>query len=397
MTMRLLIPLTVGCAILMGCSSRYERSFTLNSGEHDLINAPVYVDLEDSKLYVNGRFCLRTQDDEVPVQVENLDEARQRIWWIANAEAGQTINYELRSNGQCHTGEYTWEQVGKHSRQLTFGGRPVIQYEHPVFDPDDIEGTKKPFHHVFEPSGDQLITKGPGGLYPHHRGIFYGYNHVYINGERIDIWHARNGERSEHIEVIREYAGTVMGGHEVKIHWKDMEGNPFIEEIREVRVFKPQDGETLIDFHSTMTAVKGPVRLEGDRQHAGVQFRASQYVAENRENSKFIRPPALSHLSGTKEIDGDDIYDLPWNAMHFMIDDKPFTVVYMSHPSNPSGAEMSERLYGRFGEFFPYHLTKDNPLVVHYRFLVIEGPEPSPETLDKRYQAYTGPVMVARN
>ena len=58
-------------------------------------------------------------------------------------------------------------------------------------------------------------------------------------------------------------------------------------------------------------------------------------------------------IDPAEEIEGEDIYDLPWNAMHFMIDEKPFTVSYLSHPSNPDNVAMSERLYGRFGEFFP--------------------------------------------
>ena len=80
--------------------------------------------------------------------------------------------------------------------------------------------------------------------------------------------------------------------------------------------------------------------------------------------------------------------------MSFRIKEKPFTVVYMSHPGNPDNAEMSERLYGRFGEFFPYYLTVDNPLVVNYRFWIIAGKEPSPEAIDLRYQAYKNPAVI---
>jgi hypothetical protein len=393
--MKQFIFMTLACGLFIGCgSNEHERDFEVSSGDHPLINSPVYVDLENSNFDENVSICLHSEHEVVPGQIENLEGSKQRIWWIANIDARKSVSYRLRLNSECHSDKYTWEQVNDHSSRLSFGNQPVIQYEHPVFDPDDIEGTRKPFHHIFEPTGNQLITKGKGGLYPHHRGIFYGYNHIYINGDRIDIWHANHGERSEHAEVIREYAGPVMGGHEVKIYWKDHDGKPFIEEMRDVRVFRQANGETLIDFHSTMRAIDGPVRLEGDRQHAGVQFRAAQSVAENREHSKFIRPSALSHVSPTKEIDGEDMYDLPWNAMHFRIGEKPVTVAYMSHPENPGKAEMSERLYGRFGEFFPYHLTKDNPLVVNYRFLIIEGQEPSIELLDRRYRNYADPAVI---
>jgi hypothetical protein len=64
----------------------------------------------------------------------------------------------------------------------------------------------------------------------------------------------------------------------------------------------------------------------------------------------------------------------------------------MSHPSNPENAEMSERLYGRFGEFFPYRLTVEDSLTVKYRFWVTEGKVPSLERIDLRYHAFANPA-----
>ncbi len=375
-----------------GCNPpEYEMLLQVEAGDHYHINAPVYVELDSIAFDEDASICLTYDGVTVPGQSEIFDGNRQRIWWIVNLEPGESAVYGVTLGDECYSEEYAWERVDDNSTRLLFNGNPVIQYEHPVFDPDDIDGTRKPFHHVFEPSGDDLITKGPGGLYSHHRGIFYGYNHVYINDEQIDIWHANNGERSEHAEIIREFSGPVMGGHEVKILWKDHDGEPFIEETRIIRTYRQGQGESLIDFYSILRAIDGPVRLEGDRQHAGVQFRADQYVADNSEQTKFIRPEAWSHVDPRQEIDGADMYDLPWNAMHFRINEDPFTVSYMSHPANPDEAEMSERLYGRFGEFFPYELDVNNPLTVNYRFWISEGEEPSVDQLDIRYQGFAFP------
>ncbi len=382
-------------SLIIGLSAcappEYEMLLQVEAGNHYHINTPVYVELENREFDENASICLHRGALVVPGQIENIGDSRQRIWWIVNLEPGETVSYGLTVGEECYSDEYSWEQVDSYSTRLLFNGNPVIQYEHPVFDPDDIEETKKPFHHVFEPAGDGFITKGPGGRFSHHRGIFYGYNHIYINDERIDIWHARDGERSEHAEVIREFSGPVMGGHEVRILWKDHDGEPFIEERRIIRSYKQPSGETLIDFYSVLHATDGPVRLEGDRQHAGVQFRAAQYVADNSEYTTFIRPEALSHVDPREEIEGADMYDLPWNAMNFRINEKTFTVSYMSHPSNPDNAEMSERLYGRFGEFFPYLIDESNPLEVNYRFWISEGVAPSVEQLDIRYQGFAYP------
>jgi hypothetical protein len=395
--MRVLTCLFLLSMIFHGCGQRdFEMHFDVHAGDYPMVDAPVYAILEPNAFEEGAMICLHSDNEIVPGQMEDMGDSGQRLWWVVNLEPGETATYRLQLSDECYPGEFEWEQIAEHSTRLFFNDQPVIQYEHPAFDYDDIEGTKKPFHHVFEPTGEQLITKGGGGLYPHHRGIFFGYNHVYLNDdERVDIWHARDGERSEHIEVVREYGGPVMGGHEVVIHWKDREGTPFIEETRKIRVFSQVFGSSLIDFHSTLRAVNAPIRLEGDRQHAGVQFRAAQYVADNRDDSRFIRPADWSHVDGTREIEGEDMYDLPWNAMHFGINGKLFTVAYMSHPANPPYAEMSERLYGRFGEFFPYLVTAENPLEVNYRFWITEGEAPSIDEIDFRYQVYATPPIVA--
>ncbi len=395
--MRQILVLFYVSVLVFGCkSNEFEAKFEVEALNYAMVNTPVYVWLDDMELDEDAVLCLYRENEVIPAQIEVTNDSRRRLWWVVNLAMGETGVYGLRVNDECSSGEYVWERITEESTRLFFANQPVIQYEHPVFDPDDIEGTKKPFHHVFEPDGNQLITKGPGGLYSHHRGIFYGYNHIYVGDseERIDIWHAANGERSEHVEILEEFAGPVMGGHKLKIHWKDHDGNPFIEEIREVRVFAQPYGETLIEFHSVMHPVGESVRLEGDRQHAGVQFRAAQYVADNSELTRFIRPENWSHLDGDEEIEAPEMYDMPWNAMHFIMEGSPYTVAYISHPANHEGAEMSERLYGRFGEYFPYHLTEDNPLTVNYRFWVAEGEVPSVESIDLKYHSFANPPGV---
>lgn len=284
---------------------------------------------------------------------------------------------------------YVWKKTSPQSLLLSKDGKPLLQYEHPAFDINNREETYKPFHHVYDPETGKIITKGPGGKYSHHRGIFYGYNKVSINGaEAIDIWHNRNGEHSEHQEVMAEFSDDRYGGHIVKILWKDTEGKPFARETRIVRASYDGD-ELFIDFHSTLESLNGAtIELNGDRQHAGVHFRAANAVDANAEETFFIRPSSLDHVPDNTEIGGEDMIDLPWNAMVFMLEEKQYTVAYLSHPSNPDGAQMSERKYGRFGEFFPYTLTPEKPLTVQYRFVITSGEPPKTEIIQHWYENY---------
>jgi Methane oxygenase PmoA len=55
--------------------------------------------------------------------------------------------------------------------------------------------TYKPYLHVFDAEGKAPITKGTGGVFPHHRGIFIGFNKIEFNGKNYDRWHMPGGEK----------------------------------------------------------------------------------------------------------------------------------------------------------------------------------------------------------
>jgi len=376
------------------CTSGNPASWVIESPQRDLVSEPVYVEVSAQK-FAEETICLSSKNGVQPAQVERINSQTARLWWLATQNAGESVQYSVDSSANCVESVFAWQTIDSYLARLYFNGRPVIEYEHPVFDYEDIEHTKKPFHQVFSPSGSRLITKGQGGLFPHHRGIFLGF-YAFIDGsdERVDIWHARNGERSEHNRVIRKMEGPVAGGHVLAIDWIDLEGEKFVDEIREVRTFSQPDGQLLIDVRSELTALRDKVLLGGDRHHAGLQFRAAQEVADNPETTRFIRPEAWSHKPAEVELGDENILDFPWNAMFFEIEDQTYTVAYLSHPSNPTGAEMSERLYGRFGEFFSQELARGETLVMNYRFWVSKGDAPSRTDIQHRFDNYATPPVI---
>ena len=54
-------------------------------------------------------------------------------------------------------------------------GKVVVRYmyEHDTSTKETHHETYKPYLHVFNAEGKKPITKGPGGKFTHHRGIFY--------------------------------------------------------------------------------------------------------------------------------------------------------------------------------------------------------------------------------
>lgn len=382
------------------------KTITIRSDAR-VAHQPVSVDLPPGSIDPHAPICLNETGGKAfsPGQIETKADGRQRLWWIADLSEGSTVTYELVTDQNCNEGSsFYWTRSRNDATRLMLGDNPVIQYEHPVFDMENIDGTSKPFHHVFDPVGSGLITKGSGGRYTHHRGIFYGYylftgedrkEKVNDRDERINIWASFDGERAEHKRVIKEFSGPVMGGHVLEISWKDHDGKTLIQEIREIRVFKQPRGETLIDFSSQLRPTSGPVKLSGNAHHGGVQYRAAQYVADNPESTRFIRPEQWSHLPADAENRGEEnLHILPWDAMHHHIGDRMYTTSFLTHPDNPGKGEMGERKYGRFGYYFPHDLTEDNPLNVNYRFWITAGEAPEREDIDKRYRVFASPPTV---
>jgi len=240
--------------------------------------------------------------------------------------------------------------------------------------PESRHDTYKVFHHVYNPAGEQIITKGPGGKFTHHRGIFFGFSRVSYEGGGADIWHCKGDTHQSHAGFIGQEAGKVLGRHTAAVDWCGGDKRVFVKEQRELTVYKSSGG-VLIEFASRLCSTGGKVKLDGDPQHAGFQFRASQKVADGDQKlTYYLRTDGKGQPGETRNWPGDKrMANLPWNAMSFVIDGQRYTAVYLDKPTNPKEARYSERTYGRFGSYFVYELDEDKPLEVNYRFWLQDG------------------------
>lgn len=271
---------------------------------------------------------------------------------------------------------------GKHLDVVTPDGKPIVRYVYvreegqkgrPTFD------TAKVFTHVFGDDDETTLTKGPGGLFPHHRGIFIGWSKLKHDGKRHDLWHVRNTEQ-KHDKFIKTEADTNGATVKSVIQWIGSQGKPVLEETRTLEVVDGDNAHAVIDMTSELKAIDGPVELNGDPEHAGCQFRPSQQVAENKSATYTF------HAEG---VDPKKDRDLPWVAVTFRIGDQPWTVQLMRAPSNPEGARWSAyRDYGRFGPFAVAEIEDGQTLPLNYRFRVTEGPVPSREAMQKAYESF---------
>jgi hypothetical protein len=382
--------------LLASCAIKTEYEVTVEAGDYDRSHVPVAAELDLPVTQPETPVCVKVDGEpRTPGQVERIDRQRAYLWWVIDEmAAGTSRSYTIDIGDDCSEGQYAWQQTDSMRTRLDYDDRPVLEYVHPVFDTSNIERTTKPFHHVYAPDGSRTITKGFGGLYPHHRGIFFGYSEIHVGDQVLNNWAASGAEHQQHEEVTKTWEGPVVGGHTARINWNDRDGNPFLEEARTVRVFRQPDDRLLVEFEATLETLRGPIRLEGDRQHAGVQFRAAQTVAENQEATRYLRPENWADLPPDEQVNDDQHVDLPWNAIQFPLDGVNYTVAYLTDPENPEGANFSERLYGRFGEYFPYEVTEDDPLQVRYRWFVQADGDIARETIEQYYRQLAQPPTI---
>jgi hypothetical protein len=306
----------------------------------------------------------------------------------------QADSFEIAIGG----GVFRWHDTPGDFRELRLGKRPVLRY---VYRPLDLtskesrEETYKVFHHLFDPSGQRLVTKGPGGLYTHHRGLFYGFRKTtYGDGVEVDTWHCAGDTYQAHEKFLVEETGPVLGRHRVAISWHGKNKEAFASEQREVTVYNVPGG-TLLDWVSRLETAGGPIRLDGDPQHAGFHFRADNEVAaKTKGQTVFTRPDGPDQPGKTRNWPEVKTHvNLPWDAMTFVLGDKKYTAAYLDRPGNPKEARFSERDYGRFGSYFVREVTKDKPLTVGYRVWLQEGPMTVAE-INARSADFVEPVEV---
>ncbi|MCU0866803.1 MAG: PmoA family protein [Planctomycetes bacterium] len=204
-------------------------------------------------------------------------------------------------------------------------------------DPAAHADSCKPYHEVFAPDG-RLLTKGLGGTYPHHRGLFVGWNQVQVGGERFDFWHCKNGETQRLQKLLTAEEHRRGGAGE---HWLEL-----VVELR---------------------AGAAAVLLDGDPQHAGCQFRALQQFADRADPAiRYLRP---STAAGGKE----DVWTgCGWIAAVLPFEDQPVTVLRCEHAGNPP-ATWSTRPYGRFGAMCKATIAPHQALTLRYSYVVALG------------------------
>src|SRR6476469_221382 len=208
--------------------------FTVSAGKHDRKNEPVRVPLQlkESPTHLavieikNDKDKLVAQGEltfpDLLTEAVKADKDRHRLDLVfvlpalkanESAKLKAVITDKKNEPFTYFHGVTTEVEGGRGETSWLFGKRPVMTYVRPTLDessPQKREETFKVFHHVYDPSGKFLVTKGVGGLYTHHRGIFYGFMKATYGKNTVDIWHCKGDTHQAHKGIEQSSTGRVL-------------------------------------------------------------------------------------------------------------------------------------------------------------------------------------------
>lgn len=242
------------------------------------------------------------------------------------------------------------------------------------------EGQIKPYLHLFDDQGQPITNTGIDAegekisQYPHHRGIFIGWNQIKSELGNDDLWHLNKNATMEVTAIKKVKAAETYAEITAEISWNsakaDDSGNPqLLTETRTLRLAKDADtAHITVDAHFNLTAIRD-LTLGGDLQHAGVHFRANHALQKRAKESHYLWHPEVD--GGKGRIVNED---MQWCALAFPREDQWYLALQLNSPDNKT-QEVSWRDYGRFGFFFNEDLKKGQSLQIKHRFhiLPIEG------------------------
>ena len=379
--MKRILPRTSLCVVLLSCLTTFAlaagRSYelTLRAGNHDRTDTPIAVLIAAPD---GMKSVALTADDgtRLPAQLtppgllnESAKGKRELHFILPSLKKGQSLKLSAELSSDPSPPGFSWKDTSGQYAELSLGQRPVLRYMCIKLTDQTREDAFKVYHHLYNPAGTGLVTKGPGGQYTHHRGIFFGYCNVsYGDGRKANTWSGRNTPQT-HGGVLAEEAGPVLGRHCVAVDWRGSDNEVYLKEQRELTVYAAPGG-TMIDFASRLATTGGKISLDGNAPHAGFHFRAPQEVAEKTGKlTYYLRPDGKGQLGQARA----KAMDLPWDAISFVLGEDRYTVLYLDKPSNPKPVEYNERTYGRFGSFFRYELDEGKDLLISYRLWLQDG------------------------
>jgi len=276
-------------------------------------------------------------------------------------------------------------------------GTPVLVYHKAEMPPP--EGADPAYrrsgfiHPLHAPSGD-VVTSIHAEDHIHHMGLWHAWVKTRHRNREIDFWNLRKGQGTVRFDSVLK---TTVAEGRVSFTARQQQAilphdghaeEVVLEEMLEVIVHASAEAR-VIDYNITQTNVTdAALELPAYRYGGGIAYRAPSHWGE--PNDSYMTSEGLDRTEGHATRGR-------WCAMYGSTESGMSTVVIMNHP-NTHDAPQRMRIWPNEANhvFFNYvpaqehawEIAPSETVQLSYRVLVFDG-RPSPETIEKFWEAYT--------
>lgn len=190
-----------------------------------------------------------------------------------------------RAHGQTAYAEGNWQMVPARDRvDLMHNGQLITSYH------VSTEAPRPYFYPIIGPTGIGVTRSYPmdDGVseeehdHVQHRSLWFGHRRV----NDIDFWSENAGDgRQVHtgLKTVQIKSKSII--LKTTDDWMTADGRKVLQDVREYRLARTQDGSIVIDFQITLQATQGPV-VFGDTEEAALGLRMAHWMRLVKKDRK---------------------------------------------------------------------------------------------------------------
>jgi hypothetical protein len=275
-------------------------------------------------------------------------------------------------------GRFAFREISSTGLELSEGGSPVFVYNFGMIlgkgFPESMRRSSY-LHPVYSPDG-VVLTDDFNPDHPHHRGIFWAWTDVTVDGKKGDMWTVKGPFLNRFVAWKARETTEATARLAVENGWFDGE-RKFVREEVEIVAHRATAGRRVLDFTLRLEAVQQPVEIagtsEGKKGFSGFCF-------------KFARPdggkPTIRTEEGIARKDGV-LARHAWAELSGTFQGRPAGARIEDDPRNPgyprNGWLMRHQLCClnvSYPGLQPITLTPGKPLVLRYKVTLFSGESP---------------------
>ncbi len=177
---------------------------------------------------------------------------------------GACVAQGLTGTAPAASGPFTFKEISPTGLQLSDGGKPVFVYNFGMVtakgQPESLKRSSY-LHPVYAPDGT-LVTDDYNPNHPHHRGIFWAWPEVTVDGKTGDLWTIKGPFQDRFVAWRARQTTAAEASLGVENGWFDGD-RKFVKEDVAIVAHPVVDNRRTLDFTLRFEAVDRPVRVVG--------------------------------------------------------------------------------------------------------------------------------------